>query len=363
MTISASPLTIEHIPGVAKSASAWFHTTDPGTFVCTYPAGITGQAQVTAAGSRAWRRGIAQGFNGPSGASNATKYRDGVTICFDFDPTKFTDNLQSYSNQILPLIPICQNYCNAYAGNWLNWGIGLRSAQVAIGGITHFMYSQSSVGGTPGATGTPINLAAIAIYTRFVVTLNAGTITIYWKEDGGAKQSFSGGRVTPTGNTPTPLLAIYAAARFGFFASILANDANGVDAWLAGNCPASPVVHYSCAEEVASGVNQAPYDRSTNLWDGVFSGDATYPLTSAPRDSVDTGFTSPLVEVPIVIAADCTAGLKNIALRRTRVGIPTRTPPLADAVVYDDGVLPITVTEPTTWVKAGPSQQYQVYLP
>jgi hypothetical protein len=77
-------------------------------------------------------------------------------------------------------------------------------------------------------------------------------------------------------------------------------------------------------------------------------------------DFTDVGFTSPLVEIPLVIAADCAAGTHNITLRRTRVGIPARVPPLSDAVLYDDGVLPVTVAVETEAVTIGPDVDCQV---
>ena len=63
---------------------------------------------------------------------------------------------------------------------------------------------------------------------------------------------------------------------------------------------------------------------------------------------------------PSTIAADCTAGVHNITLRRTRVGIPARTPALSDAVVYDDGTIPVTVAVTAEAVTIGPIIDCQV---
>jgi hypothetical protein len=44
----------------------------------------------------------------------------------------------------------------------------------------------------------------------------------------------------------------------------------------------------------------------------------------------------------------------NITLRRTRVGIPARVPALSDAVLYDDGTIPVTVAVEESCFAIGP---------
>ena len=336
------------------------YSTEPGVVTgsapgCTFPDGN----QVTIAGTRTWRRGIAQGFNGPPGASAPTAVRDVVSICWDFDPTKFCDNHQSYSAFIAPLIPIAQNYRNGYAGNNLNWGLGIKPASVATSNVAHLIYSQSNVGTTPGAVATTMNIERLDFYTRFVLLLNGTNVTLYWKQLGGAKQTNSGGgRVAPTETTLTPLLALYASARFGFFASLLANDATGVDLWLAGDCPASPVVYYPCGEEVPDSITAAPYDASVNLYDGVFSADATYPLTSAPRVFSDSVTVVPASSIRVTIPAGVASPV-TLTLTRPRQGVPARASE-SERIETASGV--ITLVDPVTRIKVGPRQIYGVYL-
>jgi len=336
------------------------YSTEPGILTgsasgCTFPDGAT--KEIT--GTRTWARGIAQGFNGPAGASAPTAVRDVVSICWDFDPTKFCDNLQSYSNQIGPLVPIAQNYRNAYAGNNLNWGLGIRPASVTTGTVAQLLYSQSNVGTTPGAVATVMNTERFDAYTRFVLLLNGTNVTLYWKQLGGAKQSnSSGSRVAPTGITLTPLLALYGAARFGFFASLLANDANGVDLWLAGGCPADPVVYYPCNEEVPDSITAAPYDASVNLYDGVFSADATYPLTSAPRVFSDSVTVVPASSIRVLVPAGVASPV-TVTLTRPRQGVPSRA---SDGEKYETASGVITLVDPVTRIKVGPRQIYGVYL-
>jgi hypothetical protein len=66
--------------------------------------------------------------------------------------------------------------------------------------------------------------------------------------------------------------------------------------------------------------------------------------------------------VPITVAADCAAGVHEITLRRARVGIPARTPPLSDAVLYDDATLTVTVVAIPAVVHTGPIQIIQARM-
>jgi len=74
-------------------------------------------------------------------------------------------------------------------------------------------------------------------------------------------------------------------------------------------------------------------------------------------DTTDTDFVSPLVEVPITIAADCAAGAHDITLRRERVGVPSRA---SDAQRYDDGTLTVTVAAEAETITIGPDIDCQV---
>lgn len=301
------------------------HSENPGTVYLTSsdPSIASVENSVIVPGTRAWRRGIAQGFNGPVGASAATASRDSVTICFDVDVTDFVDNYQNYSNQINPVLPIAQSYSEGGSGNLLNWGFAIRTANRAVTAATHqLIYSQTTAPPVAGAVGSVRNLSLFDGFARFVVTLDDVTITVYW-HNGISKLSNIVGRSAPTGNVANPIFAIYGAQRFAYFNSVLADDATGVDVWLAGNCPASPVVYYPCNEEVPDSIAAAPYDSSTNIYDGIFSGDATYPLTSAPRTYTDDPL-DPVVPYQAFTVTPNSTGTFTITARRRRYGVPDR---------------------------------------
>ncbi len=355
MAITTFDTIIERIPGVAKTYALNIHSTEPGDLAITYPTGITGPATATVAGTRTWRNGLCggycRGWNGPSGASAATQARDGVTICFDIDL-----DLVNYGNftTIDPEIKVvAQNYLNgSVAASQHAWKIGVRSNKsTAPAPILTYTQTSNLAGTSAGFSQIILNSASIGRYCRCCLTLNGTAITLYYN-DGVQKYTLSTWRVAPVGSLADPVLAIVGSARFAYFSSILANDATGVDAWLAGDCPANPVVYYPCGEEVPDSIAAAPYDAGANGYDGVFNGDATYPLTKAPRVYTDTTPVIPYVTVPIVIAADCAAGDHTITITRARQGVPARA---SDEEKYETATLVVTVVDLPITGSVGPA--------
>lgn len=339
---------------VGETANVLVTSDNPGVVSLTYGAGLTGPASVTIEGTRVWRRGIAQGFNGPSAAGAATAARDGVTICWDFDMSQFCDDFQNYSSSVIPSIPIASNYSKGAATNLFNWEIIMQAVSRAFLSTPRVQYLQTNAPPTAGIAGFSRALSVFSGLARFVMTLDNTTITVYW-HDGTSKQSNTVARIAPSGNVNDPILAIYSAQRFAYFGSILSDDADGVDAWLAGNCPASPVVYYPCNEEVPDSITAAPYDASTNAYDGVFSGDATYPLTSAPRTYSDSATVVPYAIVPVTAVG--TTGT-TIDATRPRQGVPARASYSERTEVADQCV--VTVNDPVGAV--GPAITARVKL-
>ena len=128
-----------------------------------------------------------------------------------------------------------------------------------------------------------------------------------------------------------------------------------------GTLPAdAPELCYPGNQEIN---NAAPviYDTSGSAYD-LTAYDITGWQAAALQhpDYTDTGFTSPLVAIPITVAADCTAGVHEIELSRTRQNMPDRTPPLSDAILYDKASLSVTVAVTAEAVTIGPDVDCQV---
>lgn len=359
--ITTFDTTIERIPGVEKTYALNIHSTEPGTLAITYPTGITGDASATVAGTRVWRinpaNGYQWGWNAPAACDAATAARDGVTICFDVDLGY--NNFQNTGNVLYDTEIIAQNYNEGATGNLHNWALGLRSSRAGLTAPT-LTYFQTNAPPTAGGAGVGIafNTASIGKYCRCAVTLNSTTVTMYY-HDGSNKYTASIPRTAPTGTVATPCLSVYSAARFAYFGSLLADDANGIDAWLAGNCPANPVVYYPCNEEVPDTITAAPYDASANGYDGIYNGDATYPVTKTPRVYTDTVTVVPAVTLPITIAADLAAGDHTITITRARQGVPARA---TDAEKYETATVEVTVVDAPVKVYAGPNQAVRTRL-
>lgn len=341
MTLTAYPLTVSR-KNAAVAANLHIHSTEPGTLGITYPAGITGDATKTVEGTRVWQinpaNGYQWGWNAPAACDAATSARDGVTICFDVDLGY--NNWQNFSNVFYDAEIIAQNYNEGTTTNLLNWGIGIRTTRATFASPA-ITYAQTPAPPTASASGGNISLNAAVNgkLIRCALLLSGTAITLYY-HDGTTKYTGSTTRTAPTGTVATPCLACYSGARFAYFSSILADDANGIDAWLAGNCPANPVVYYPCNEEVPDTITAAPYDASTNGYDGIYNGDATYPITKTPRVYTDTTPVVPAVTVPITIAADATAGDHTITITRARQGVPARA---SDEEKYETVDVVVTV--------------------
>jgi hypothetical protein len=250
----------------------------------------------------------------------------------------------------------------------MNWGVMIGTQNLSVSGTTgHQFFVIIGYSSLPSAVDTYFHGTSYYInnikrdgYIRFAVVMTTGAIKIYCGSVANVANNTGAFSGTMGG---TEILMQNAPCEWSKYNGIL-SDSVLTDFFDNDTLPANPIISIQGGHEINPA---APvfYDTSGNATALDLSDvDVQYwPEASASGDSSDTGFTSPLVEVPITIAADCTAGVKSISLRRTRVGIPVRTPALPDAVVYDDGILPVTVTNPGTWIKAGPAQDYQVYLP
>lgn len=347
--IVANNFNIEQVPGIAKNATVHFYTSDPGIFTCTYPTGISGPPTVTAAGTRAWtvkNQTCTDGFNLPAAAAHATRIRDNCTIGFVVD----TELLQNNPTLLAPEKYLVSNYLQYRR---INWQLHTHRSGTTPG--VYIGYTQSETSASNEAIVNFSNTLSFGQKYRVIITFSGTTLTRYLNNNTPENTLV---RTQPVGEIDNPFCRMFSAGELYFWDSILSTD--DIALWMAGSATsAAPVVAYGLDEETG----QIAYDDSLNEYDSVFDLDANYPASQIVRSSTDTGFTSPLVEVPIMVAADCTAGVKNITLRRTRQGIPARVPALSDAELYDDGILPVTIVNPVNVVVSGPSQQIRTKLP
>ena len=358
MTISASNFTVEHIPGVAKSATAWFHTTDPGTFAVTYPTGITGPATVTAAGSRKYEMMNRSGDGHCYGDADSTKQRDPCTIYCAIPFVKI-QKMNAYWRYNYAL-QVCQSYKKSNAA-LVNYFISFYrpNGYANYLSMTFYMSKDNSTNAALWSTNVAVGLNTLVDSLRIALTISGRSVKLNTSIDNAAPVEVSTTLAYDlVGTVGDEALLLCDCSEYAHWSSVITGtDFTNLVRY--GTIPAGANVVYLGNEESGNVL----YDTSGNLRDSTLDADSTYPSTGIARIFTDTGFTSPLVEVPITIAADCTAGAKSITLRRTRVGIPARVPALPDAVVYDDGVVPVTITNPTTVIKVGPRMIYQVYLP
>jgi hypothetical protein len=353
MTITASPLTVTR-KNAAVSASAYIHTTDPGTFACTYPAGISGPATVTAAGSRVYK---IPNDNGAYLAlqTSALSSRLGVTIVgkTSIDLLAKAFGAATNGQEFQPLI-----HCiNESAARRVNWGVLLNVFRTGALYTARISYNQSADSGTNDAAYLGAFDGAITGDIRWAVVLPASgtTVPVYMTSRANVVNATRAATSGTMGGSE--VVVLQGGLETAVFARELSND--DLDLWFAGTLPATPAAAWMGSHEIDV-TDPVIFDTSGNNYD---LGD--YDVTGLQAANMralttDTGFTSPLVEIPITIAADCTAGVKNITLRRTRVGIPARVPALADAVLYDDGTLAVTVAVETEVVHIGPDIVCQV---
>lgn len=343
MAITLHDFTIERIPGVAKTATVFGHTTDPGVIEVEYPTGITGPATITVAGTRVWRsitNGRDGGFNAPAALAAILKNRNNKTLFFDIPydnfPHRTPQNTQSLSNltfigyaayrrlpwrlSFLVTASSATPYIVASLNSASNAGSVLSGTAFSIATAGSYRCAITSVAGTP-------NIVKFFSSTAAVVTENPGT----WADDFGDCNFIFGGGFS-----------------FAAYGSIISDG--DISTWLAGGgFPSGSIVTYMQNEEA----DAIPYDTSGNNYDGVYDADATYAASKLHRDYTDSGFVTPAFSIPITVASDAAAGPYTIGLRRNRVNIPARA---SDAEKYDDGSVVVTVSDIATVVKCGPSQ-------
>jgi hypothetical protein len=351
MTITASPLTVTR-KNAAVSASAWFHTTDPGEFTVDYPTGITGPATVTAAGSRAWGN-MGSGGDYLARAGSEGNGRSDCTILVEFNADRLCASTGLSGTNAHDWSPLVGH--GRFEGlRRVNWIIANRNisngvyptyVQSASSASNEAVVSVASAYAITGIVRLAVVLLDVAVSNNVIFYTNARTNTYTT-----ARAATSG---TMGGNEWLVMWGASAAAKIARQIS----DAE-LDAWFSsGTVPATNVEFNFASGQEINPTALVRYDISGNGYDlGTTGPPPLWPAPSAPRPvTSDTGFTSPLVEVPLTIAADCTAGVHNITLRRTRVGIPARIPALSDAVLYDDGTIPVTVIAETPAGKVGPT--------
>lgn len=353
MTISASNFTVEHISGVAKSATAWFHTSDPGEFACTYPTGITGPATVKdpGEGERAWTIGNRGGQYLAYPAVHQTRHE--CTWLFEVDLAKIAVASQQATAYDYSLVA---QSVNVAVPRRVNWGIAIdiyNQTHPNYRVICRFFRSADSSSNEAMMNGPTATTYTAAQVVRFaIIYSNIAPKSGVYIYHGSRANVAATGAAAPDGTMGgTEVFMLGCCNQIGRWGGVMSDG--DLDAWFsAGTKPASPAFLYAGGHEITPSI-QKIFDSATGKID-LYNYSVFSPAV-ASGDYTDTGFTSPLVEVPITIAADCTAGTHNITLRRTRVGIPVRTPALSDAVVYDDGVLPVTVVDTAPTGHVGPA--------
>ena len=353
MTITASPLSLTR-RNAAVSASAWFHTTDPGEFDVDYPDGITGPPTVTAAGTRVWtldnsRGGEGAAFGGAAG--NAWANYSNYAYFLKIDQLALSELIESnFINRAITLIASIPGTAGGYNGqNWALWFYNFNNTIVWI--TRRPGYKAALVAGAVPAQRYiyyAVKHDAATDKLRHITKANNGTI----QEVASILDS-----VPASGQN---YLLIKQCAELYILPVAQATDQKMIDWAQSGTAPSGYEEHFTFNEEgsVVYGEvseNSVAYPVKVDMLNY-----STATIPGSTRRYTDAGFSSPLVEVPIVIAADCTAGLKNITLRRTRVGIPARTPALADSVLYDDGTIPVTVAVTAEAITIGPDVDCQV---
>jgi hypothetical protein len=354
MTITASPLTVTR-RNAAVSASAWFHTTDPGEFAVTYPTGITGPATVEAAGSRVWGN---MGAGGDYLAyPSIGQDREDVTWLFEIDYSKIPSGNRTTLANAFPVIPIA-TCIRTDALSRSNWAFFARRYVNNTQNAFNIVVSDSPDNSTVPSVclfGEKILASFPTTPIKFAITkATGGAHVLHW----GVRGPHQSGTRPSTGTMGgTEVMIFHQAVQFSKISRVCSSAE--LDAWFAsGTVPVSDrEFAYLGGHEITA---NKIFDSGPNAYDLYAYQVEYYQAPGMIGDYTDTGFTSPLVEVPITIAADCTAGTHNITLRRTRVGIPTRVPALSDAVLYDDGTLPVTVAVETEVVEIGPDIDCQV---
>jgi hypothetical protein len=253
----------------------------------------------------------------------------------------------------------------------INWALSARKygngaaykyTQIIYGQSASSLAAELAYGGSSDYLGNIANST-----TRYAITLtsgDAGDVAVKFYKGSRANTS-TANRATTSGTVGGSEVLVF---QMGVNLSKIARvcDNAELDAWFSdGTIPATDREFVFSGGQEINSASPVIYDTSGNVTplDLTATQITNWQAPGMRGDYTDTGFTSPLVEVPITIAADCAAGVHEITLRRNRVGIPVRVPPLSDAELYDDGTIPVTIVEPATWIKAGPSQEYQVYLP
>jgi len=356
MTITAAPITITR-RNAAVSASAYAVVDTPGTWACTYPTGITGPATVKdpGEGARVWgNMGAGGDYLARIGAEGTD--REDVTWLFEIDWDKISGTKSGASANTSAIIPLIGSFRYDVVDR-VNWLIAARIYQASRGVL--YLDSLSNISNTSAAAALGIAGALPSGSERWAITkATGGTYYIYQA----SRASSATGTRNSTGTMGGSEALVWQS---GVSCSKILRvcDNAELDAWFAnGTIPATDREFvFPGGQEINS---SAPviYDVSGNVTPLDLTA-AQVTGWQAPGMSVattDTDFTSPLVEIPLTIAADCAAGVHDITLRRTRVGIPARVPALSDAVLYDDGTIPITVAVTAEAVTIGPDTTLQV---
>ena len=358
MTITASPLTITR-RNAAVSASAWFHTSDPGTFDVDYPPGITGPATVRT--PEEWERVWQLGGRGGDYLARASvgQDREDVTWLIEVDWGNIQNDMGSVTNTF-GVHPLIGSYRTDAIARY-NWGFVARKF---LGSQRGIVYTDSIDDGTNNTATIIANVTSggsVQTREKWALTKAAGGAYVLYRA-ARATVAASGTRSSTGTMGGTEYLVMHSGTKCAKILRVV-SDAE-LDAWFAdGTVPASDREFAYLGGHEIDPAAPVIYDSGPNVWDLTATQIDNWQAPGMRGDFTDVGFTSPLVEIPLVIAADCAAGVHEITLRRNRVGIPDRTPPLSDAELYDDGTIPVTIVEPATWVKVGPAQEYQVYLP
>jgi hypothetical protein len=347
------------------SASAWFHTSDPGVFVVDYPTGITGPPNVEAEGTRVWRNGLKHGQY--LARASAIPSRKNVAFFVEVNLADVSTCHGAVSNAFNSLI-IAESAADTQSRD-INWSIQINPYRVNNTNTTYrFVYIQSrnSTSGETVHIGPSIVRTAPTVERLIAVLPDPATdANVYFYNTTGTAADVTVARFADTTDAmdTAAKLIMCLPCKLAKMEGGIPSQSQREAFQSAGTLPSGLAASYQGGHEIDPA---APvfYDTSGNATALDLSDvDVQYwPEAAASGDFTDTGFTSPLVEVPLTIAADCTAGVHEITLRRTRVGIPARVPALSDAVLYDDGTLPVTVVAIPAVVHTGPVQIIQARM-
>jgi len=249
--ISTFPLTLTR-KNAAVSASAWFHTSDPGTFDVDYPPGITGPATVTAAGSRAWRNGLKHGQY--LARANCLQARDNCAWFFEIDPADlFGFDVASTAN-LYPIIPICSNIKTNVVRR-INWGFHLARWIISTSQqVTRLTYYQSNAAANAETLSNPnvnptYNVLPFSAPLRIIVTADGRSLLWYWTT--GTTSDGSATRGTTTGIMGSPEATIIQfPMKFAKMEGSLPSQAQREAFMSAGTLPAGLAASYQGGHEI-----------------------------------------------------------------------------------------------------------------